>query len=163
MPRILLNFRVMGNGAVLAASALCTIHRKGRETPAHGARQSVFYQKTPTPVRSSDQLKALTSITWPISESFSKRERERRFARMRFARNARRRRDDVAWRRRGGRHASTTLCLRCFARRRLVWSTDAAHLAARVCRQPPKRAVETTTSRCGPVVLSHRRSMQFTR
>jgi len=62
----------------------------------------------------------------------------------RFARDARRRRDAIARRRRGAWHASHTLCLCCFARRRLVWSTLGAHLAVRVCGQLPKKTVETS-------------------
>ena len=93
------------------------------------------------------------SGTWPFSDLYSKRGRKRRFARKRFARDARRRRDAVARRRRGARHASNTLCLSCFARRRLVWSTRAARLAVRVCRQrASKKAVEATQSRIRPVV-----------
>ena len=99
--------------------------RKVWETPA----QSVFQLKTPTPVWSFYQLQALRSGTWPISDIFSKRGRKRRFARNRFARDARRRRDAVARRRRGWRSIAHTASVSDSANRRRVWSPDAARLA----------------------------------
>ena len=59
---------------------------------------------------------------------------------MRFARDARRRRVDVARRRRGRRSIVHIVSLSVSANRRRVWSADAAHLASIVCRQPPKKS-----------------------
>jgi len=58
--------------------------------------------------------------------------------RKRIARHARQRRVDVARRRRGWRSIAHTVSTCGFANRCCVWSTDAAHLASIVCRQPPK-------------------------
>jgi hypothetical protein len=58
----------------------------------------------------------------------------------RFARDARQRRVDVARRRRSRRSIAHTVSPRGSAIRRCVWSTDAAHLASIVCRQPPKKS-----------------------
>jgi len=60
--------------------------------------------------------------------------------RNRFARDARQRRVDVARRRRGWRSIAHTVSPCGSANRRCVWSTDAAHLASIVCRQPPKKS-----------------------
>jgi len=60
--------------------------------------------------------------------------------RKRFARDARQRRVDVARRRRGWRSIAHTVSPCGSANRRCVWSTDAAHLASIVCRQPPKKS-----------------------
>jgi hypothetical protein len=73
--------------------------------------------------------KALYSGTWPISVFFLKRGGKRSFARNRFARDARRRRDAVARRRRGWRSVAHTASLIDSANRRHVWSPDAARLA----------------------------------
>jgi len=60
--------------------------------------------------------------------------------RNRFARDARQRRVDVARRRCGWRSIAHTISPCGSANRRCVWSTDAAHLASIVCRQPPKKS-----------------------
>jgi len=60
--------------------------------------------------------------------------------RNRFARDARQRRVDVTRRRRGWRSIAHTVSQCGSANRRCVWSTDAAHLASIVCRQPPKKS-----------------------
>ena len=60
--------------------------------------------------------------------------------RNRFARDARQRRVDVARRRRGWRSIAHTVSPCDYANPRCVLSTDAAHLASIVCRQPPKKS-----------------------
>jgi hypothetical protein len=89
-----------------------------------------------------------------VSPFFSKRVRNRRFARKRFARDSRQRRDAVARRWRVARHASNTLCSSCFACRRLVWITPAAHLAVRVCRQPPTKCRDQLKASSGLMCVS---------
>jgi len=118
-----------------AAPCACPISslRKVRETPARSARQSVLVQRIPTPVWWINQLHALRSGTWPVSIFFSKRGRKRNFARNQFARDARRRHDAVARRRRGWRSIAHTASLSDSANRRHVWSPDAA-------RQPLKQS-----------------------
>ena len=92
-----------------------------RETPARRARPSGFHLKKPMPVRYIDQLKAVRSGTWPISVFSSKRGRKRSCARKRIARDARRRRDAFAKRRRDWRSIAHTASLSDSANRRRVW------------------------------------------
>jgi hypothetical protein len=64
---------------------------------------------------------------------FATRGKSEDSCRNRFARDARQRRVDVTRRRRGWRSIAHTVP-------QCVWSTDAAHLASIVCRQPPKKS-----------------------
>jgi hypothetical protein len=80
--------------------------------------------------------RVLSSVTWPIPDLF----RNAVSCRIRFARDARQRRDNVARRRHGWRSNAHTVSPCGYANRRCVWSTDAAHLASIVCRQPPKKS-----------------------
>jgi hypothetical protein len=82
----------------------------------------------------------LSSVTWPISDLFRNARKDEDSRRNRFSRDARQRRVDVARRRRGWRSIAHTVSPCGSANRRCVWSTDAAHLASIVCRQPPKKS-----------------------
>jgi len=86
---------------------------------------------------------------------------------IRFARDARQRRVDVARRRRGWRSITHTVSQCGSANRRCVWSKDAAHLASTVCRQPPnerkKRRFVQKAIRTGRVTATHRRRQAASR
>ena len=120
------------------------LHRlfRFRPAPALGARQTVFRQNTQAPFWQFCQFKGTqfsSLVSWPISDIFLNARKNEDSCKNRFARDARQRRADVARRRRGWRSIAHTVSPCGSANRCCVWSTDAAHLASIVCRQPPKR------------------------